>query len=76
MIILKQLKAAEAKSDRFDREVETGVEQLDTPFNPFEATQVSSVLEPDIKILLRIITLGLILTFQRQQLVKNIELHK
>ena len=72
----EQLKAAEAKSDRFDREVETGVEQLDTPFNPFETTQVSGVPEPDIWILLGIVTIALVLVFQRQQSVKNIEPHK
>lgn len=53
--------------------METGVEQLDTPFNPFETSQVSGVPEPDIWILLGVITMALILIFQRQQLVKNIE---
>lgn len=72
----EQLKAAEAKSDRFNREVETGVEQLDTLFNPFETTQVSGVPEPDLWILLGIVTLALILVFQRQQFVENIEPHK
>ena len=66
----EQLKAAEAKSDRFDREVETGVEQLNTPFNPFENNQVSGVPEPDIWILLGIVTLALFLIFQRQKAAK------
>jgi putative PEP-CTERM system integral membrane protein len=57
----EQLKAAEAKTDRFKREVETGAEQLDTPFNPFETTQVSGVPEPDLWILLIILTLALFL---------------
>ena len=63
----EQLKAAEAQSDRFDREVETGVEQLDTPFNPLENAQVSGVPEPDIWILLAIVTLALFLLIQRQK---------
>ena len=69
----EQLKAAEAKADRFDREVETGVEQLETPFNPFESNTVSGVPEPDIWILLAIVTLALFLVFQRQKEIKNIE---
>ena len=69
----EQLKAAEAKADRFDREVETGVEQLETPFNPFESNTVSGVPEPDIWILLVIVTLALFLVFQRQKEIKNIE---
>jgi len=48
----EQLKAAEARTDRFEREVETGTEQLETPFNPFEAAEVSGVPEPDLWILL------------------------
>ena len=69
----EQLKAAESKSDRFDREVETGVEQLNTPFNPFENAQVSGVPEPDIWILLGIVILALVLTFQRQKISGDIE---
>lgn len=60
----EQLKAAEAKTDRFEREVETGAEQLDTPFNPFETTQVSGVPEPDLWILLIIVTLALFLVHE------------
>jgi putative PEP-CTERM system integral membrane protein len=70
----EQLKAAEAKSDRFDREVETGVEQLEIPFNPFESNEVSGVPEPDLWILLGIIALALFLVFQRQKALKSIEL--
>ncbi len=70
----EQLKAAEAKSDRFDREVETGVEQLETPFNPFESNEVSGVPEPDLWILLGIIALALFLVFQRQKAIKSVEL--
>ena len=69
----EQLKAAESKSDRFDREVETGVEQLNTPFNPFENAQVSGVPELDIWILLGIVILALVLTFQRQKISGDIE---
>ncbi|MGL5831759.1 MAG: TIGR02921 family PEP-CTERM protein, partial [Waterburya sp.] len=59
-----QLKAAEARTDRFEREVETGTEQLDSPFNPFETAQVSGVPEPDIWILLTIVTLALFLVHE------------
>ena len=69
----EQLKAAESKSDRFDREVETGVEQLNTPFNPFENAQVSGVPEPNIWILLGIVILALVLIFQRQKISGDIE---
>ncbi|MEL6929556.1 MAG: TIGR02921 family PEP-CTERM protein, partial [Cyanobacteria bacterium J06600_6] len=55
----EQLKAAEAKADRFDREVETGTEQLDTPFNPFESNEVSGVPEPDVWILLGLVAIAL-----------------
>ena len=68
-----QLKAAEAKSDRFDREVETGAEQLDTPFNPFETAEVSGVPEPDVWILLGIVTLALFLVFHRQKAAKIVD---
>ena len=65
----EQLKAAEAKEDRFDREVETGTEQLDTPFNPFETNTVSGVPEPDVWILLGIVAIALFVMFQRQKVV-------
>jgi putative PEP-CTERM system integral membrane protein len=60
----EQLKAAEVKADRFKREVETGAEQLDTPFNPFETAQVSGVPEPDLGILLIIVSLALFLVHE------------
>ena len=65
----EQLKAAEAQADRFEREVETGTEQLDTPFNPFEGNEVSGVPEPDLWILLGIVALALLIVFQRQKLL-------
>lgn len=63
----EQLKAAEAKSDRFDREVETGNEQLETPFNPLSTNTVSGVPEPDVWILLGIVVMALFLISQRQK---------
>ena len=67
----EQLEAAEAKADRFDREVETGTEQLNTPFNPFERNSdvVSGVPEPDVWILLGIVAVALFAVLQRQKLV-------
>ena len=47
--------------------METGVEQLETPFNPLENAQVSGVPEPDVWILLGIIIIALFLIFQRQK---------
>ena len=61
------LKKAEARTDRFDREVETGVEQLDKPFNPFE---VSAVPEPNLWLLLSIVAIALFGVFRRQKAVK------
>lgn len=61
------LKQAEAKSDRFDREVETGAEQLNTPFTPFEVPTVSGVPEPDLWILLGLVAIALLLVWQRQK---------
>lgn len=58
------LKQAEAKADRFDREVESGVEQLAQPNNPFE---VSGVPEPELWILLGITAIALFLASQRQK---------
>ena len=69
----EQLKAAEAKADRFDREVETGTEQLNTPFNPFETNTVSGVPEPDVWILLGLVAIGLFVVFQRQKTIESIE---
>ena len=62
------LKAAEAKSDRFEREVETGVEQLNQPFSPFE---VSGVPEPDWWVLLVIVAIALGFIWQQQQITEN-----
>ncbi|ELS03538.1 PEP-CTERM family integral membrane protein [Xenococcus sp. PCC 7305] len=67
------LKQAEAKSDRFDREVETGAEQLNTPFNPFEVPTVSGVPEPDLWILFFIVAIALLLIFQKQRSAKVID---
>lgn len=62
----EQLKQAEAKSDRFEREVESGKEQLTSPFNPFE---VSAVPEPELWMLLGIGAIGLILIIWRRDRV-------
>jgi len=70
----EQLKAAEAKTDRFDREVETGTEQLDQPFNPFESNTVSGVPEPDVWLLLAIVSMALFWLWQKQGLVKESDL--
>ncbi|MBW4537343.1 MAG: TIGR02921 family PEP-CTERM protein [Pleurocapsa minor HA4230-MV1] len=69
----EQLKAAEAKADRFEREIETGTEQLDTPFNPFETAEISGVPEPDLWILLSIVALALFLVLQKQKLNGSLE---
>ena len=58
------LKQAEAKTDRFDREVETGVEQLRQPSSPFE---VSGVPEPELWLLLSIMAIALLLILQKQK---------
>ncbi|MEM9510060.1 MAG: TIGR02921 family PEP-CTERM protein [Cyanobacteria bacterium P01_E01_bin.35] len=63
----EQLKAAEQKADRFNREVETGVEQLETPFDPFESAEVSGVPEPSLWILWGVLTLALFLVYQKQK---------
>ncbi len=60
----EQLRIAEAKKDRFDREVEKGFEDLNKPFSPME---VSGVPEPDVWILLGIVILALLVIFQRQK---------
>ncbi len=66
------LKQAESKTDRFDREVETGAEQLNTPFTPFEVPEVSGVPEPDLWMLLGIVGFALFLVFQRQKATKSL----
>ncbi|MEO1005799.1 MAG: TIGR02921 family PEP-CTERM protein, partial [Cyanobacteria bacterium J06638_38] len=63
----EQLKAAEQKADRFNREVETGVEQLETPFNPFESAEVSGVPEPNLWVLWGVVTLALFWIYQNQK---------
>ena len=65
----EQLKKAEARTDRFEREIEDGVEQLDKPFNPFE---VSAVPEPDVWLLLLVVAVALLLISQRQKAVQFI----
>jgi putative PEP-CTERM system integral membrane protein len=62
------LKKAEARSDRFEREVEIGVEQLNQPFNPLE---VSGVPEPDFWILLIIVAIALGLIWQQQKITER-----
>jgi putative PEP-CTERM system integral membrane protein len=58
------LKQAEASADRFDREVETGTEQLTTPHNPFN---VAAVPEPEEWLLIGLGLMGLCLLLLRQR---------
>ncbi|MDJ0897787.1 MAG: TIGR02921 family PEP-CTERM protein [Xenococcus sp. MO_188.B8] len=67
------LKEAETKSDRFDREVETGAEQLNTPFNPLAASEVSGVPEPDLWMLLGVVVFALFLVWQKQRSAKILD---
>ncbi|WP_204104870.1 MULTISPECIES: TIGR02921 family PEP-CTERM protein [Spirulina sp. CCY15215] len=62
----EQLKQAEAKSDRFEREVESGKEELTSPFNPFE---VSAVPEPELWVLLGLGAIGLLLVIWQRRRV-------
>ncbi|WP_293129429.1 TIGR02921 family PEP-CTERM protein [Microcoleus sp. bin38.metabat.b11b12b14.051] len=62
-----QLKAAEAKSDRFERKVESGKEELTKPSNPLN---VSGVPEPEEWLLLIFGAIGLLGVFIRQQRAK------
>ncbi|NQE34124.1 TIGR02921 family PEP-CTERM protein [Microcoleus asticus] len=65
----EQLKAAEAKSDRFDREVESGKEELTKPNNPLN---VSGVPEPEEWLLLGVVAIGLLAVFLRQRRAKAV----
>ncbi|MEG4005620.1 TIGR02921 family PEP-CTERM protein [Microcoleus sp. Pol11C1] len=65
----EQLKAAEAKSDRFEREVESGKEELTKPNNPLN---VSGVPEPEEWLLLVVGAIGLLVIFLRQRRAKTV----
>ncbi|MCC3416781.1 MAG: TIGR02921 family PEP-CTERM protein [Microcoleus sp. PH2017_07_MST_O_A] len=64
-----QLKAAEAKSDRFERKIESGKEELTKPNNPLN---VSGVPEPEEWLLLIVGAIGLLGVFLRQRRAKVI----
>jgi putative PEP-CTERM system integral membrane protein len=67
----EQLRLAEERDDRFNREVEKGFEDLNTPFNPLaDNTQeeVSGVPEPDIFVLFALVVLALGVVFIQQKL--------
>ncbi|TAD96106.1 MAG: TIGR02921 family PEP-CTERM protein, partial [Oscillatoriales cyanobacterium] len=59
----EQLKQAEAKTDRFEREVESGKEELTKPSNPLN---VSGVPEPEEWLLLGFGAIGLLAILYRQ----------
>ncbi|MEG3878381.1 TIGR02921 family PEP-CTERM protein [Microcoleus sp. herbarium7] len=63
----EQLKAAEGKKDRFEREVESGKEELTKPNNPLN---VSGVPEPEEWLLLIVGAIGLLGIFLRQRRAK------
>ncbi|MEG5056721.1 TIGR02921 family PEP-CTERM protein [Microcoleus sp. A2-C5] len=65
----EQLKAAEAKNDRFERKVESGKEELTKPSNPLN---VSGVPEPEEWLLLIVGAIGLLAVFLRQRRAKVI----
>lgn len=60
----QELKAAENRKDRFDREVETGAETLSKPSQPLT---VSGVPEPEEWLLLIVVAIGLILMVRTRQ---------
>ncbi|NET07335.1 MAG: TIGR02921 family PEP-CTERM protein [Symploca sp. SIO2B6] len=62
------LKRAEAASDRFDREVESGKEQLSKPFDPLT---VSGVPEPEEWMLMGITAVALLFIVRRQRRLTN-----
>ncbi|MBE9183437.1 TIGR02921 family PEP-CTERM protein [Microcoleus sp. LEGE 07076] len=64
-----QLKAAEGKNDRFEREVESGKEELTKPSNPLN---VSGVPEPEEWLLLGFGAIGLLAIFLRQRRSKTV----
>jgi putative PEP-CTERM system integral membrane protein len=59
------LKRAEAQSDRFKREVESGKEQLSQPFNPFT---VSAVPEPEEWMLIGMAAIALLFIARRKRI--------
>lgn len=59
------LKRAEAQSDRFKREVESGKEQLSQPFNPFT---VSAVPEPEEWMLVGMVAIALLFIARRKRI--------
>lgn len=65
----EQLKQAEAKTDRFEREVESGKEELTKPSNPLN---VSGVPEPEEWLLLGFGAIGLLAIFVRQRREKMV----
>lgn len=59
------LKRAEAQSNRFKREVESGKEQLSQPFNPFT---VSAVPEPEEWMLIGMVAIALLFIARRKRI--------
>jgi hypothetical protein len=59
------LKAAEASSDRFNRKIEDGKEQLNKPNNPL--SKAASVPEPEMTIGLGVIAVFIIVQSQRNK---------
>ncbi|MDD1443886.1 TIGR02921 family PEP-CTERM protein, partial [Dolichospermum sp. ST_sed3] len=65
----KLLKEAESKSDRFDREVETGKENMTKPFNPFKSS-VNGVPEPEQWLLIIVVLIFIIFNeFKKRRLL-------